>query len=481
MSIRLSNGTEIPIEMHKVRIVQKVRLAPARERLKAMEAAGYNTFMLRSRDIFLDMLTDSGTNAMSDNQLAAMMQSDDAYAGSESFYKLADAVQEIFGYKYVLPTHQGRAAEHLLAKTFVKPGHIVPMNYHFTTTKAHFDLAGGKVLELYTPEALNAQSSCPFKGNMDLGRLRAAIEKAGAKNVSFVRLEATTNLIGGQPFSLENLKQVKALVEPLGIFLVLDGSLISENAYFIRQREPGYEKASIRDIILEMMSVADLCYLSGRKSCSVRGGLIATNRKDLDEAIRPWLPVYEGFFTYGGMSSKEIEAMAVGMREMTDLEVAGSSADAIKYFVGLLIEKGVPVVTPPGGLACHVDAMRFIDHVPQSDYPAGALAAAAYIASGTRGMERGSVSMDRDAQGNDVPADMELLRLAVPRRVFTMSHFQYVADRMEWLYRHRKLIGGLEFYEEPPVLRFFAGLMKPKNHWGAALAEAFEKDFGVEC
>jgi tryptophanase len=467
--------------MHKVRIVQKVRLAPARERLKAMEAAGYNTFMLRSRDIFLDMLTDSGTNAMSDNQLAAMMQSDDAYAGSESFYKLADAVQEIFGYKYVLPTHQGRAAEHLLAKTFVKPGHIVPMNYHFTTTKAHFDLAGGKVLELYTPEALNAQSACLFKGNMDLGRLRAAIEKAGPENVSFVRMEATTNLIGGQPFSLENLKQVKALIEPLGIFLVLDGSLISENAYFIRQREPGYEKASIRDIILEMMSVADLCYLSGRKSCSVRGGLIATNRKDLHEAIRPWLPVYEGFFTYGGMSSKEIEAMAVGMREMTDLEVAGSSADAIKYFVGLLLEKGVPVVTPPGGLACHVDAMRFIDHVPQSEYPAGALAAAAYIASGARGMERGSVSMDRDAQGNDVPADMELLRLAVPRRVFTMSHFQYVADRLEWLYAHRKLIGGLEFYEEPPVLRFFAGLMKPKNNWGAALADAFEKDFGTEC
>jgi tryptophanase len=468
--------------MHKVRIVQKTRLAPARERLKAMEAAGYNTFMLRSRDIFLDMLTDSGTNAMSDNQLAAMMQSDDAYAGSESFYKLADAVQEIFGYKYVLPAHQGRAAEHLLAKTFVKPGQIVPMNYHFTTTKAHFDLAGGKVLELYTPEALNAQSSCPFKGNMDLGRLRAAIEKAGPKNVSFVRMEATTNLIGGQPFSLENMKQVKALIEPMGIFLVLDGSLISENAYFIRQREPAYEKASIRDIILEMMSVADLCYLSGRKSCSVRGGLIATNRNDLYEAIRPWLPVYEGFFTYGGMSSKEIEAMAVGMREMTDLEVAGSSADAIKYFVALLLEKGVPVVTPAGGLACHLDAMRFIDHVPQSEYPAGALAAAAFIASGARGMERGSVSMDRDAQGNDVPADMELLRLAVPRRVYTMSHFQYVADRMEWLYRHRKLIGGLKFFEEPPVLRFFAGLMKPsKSNWGEALVEAFEKDFGTEC
>ena len=481
MSIRLSNGTEIPIEMHKVRIVQKVRLVPVRERLRAIEEAGYNTFLLRSRDLFLDMLTDSGTNAMSDNQLAAMMQSDDAYAGSESFYRLADAVADVFGYQYVLPTHQGRAAEHLLAKTFVKPGQIVPMNYHFTTTKAHFDLAGGKVLELYTDEALKTESSCPFKGNMDLDRLRAAIEKAGPKNVSFVRMEATTNLIGGQPFSLQNLRDVKALIEPLGIFLVLDGSLISENAYFIRQREPGYENTSIKDIIREIMAVADLCYLSGRKSCAVRGGMIATNRKDLYEAIRPWLPVYEGFFTYGGMSSKEIEAMAVGMREMCELEVAGSSADAIKYFVGLLREKCIPVVTPAGGLACHIDAMSFVDHIPQSEYPAGALASAVYLTSGIRGMERGSVSMDRDEHGNDVPSDLELVRLAVPRRVFTMSHFQYAADRLRWLFEHRRMVGGLEFYEEPPVLRFFAGKMRPKGNWGAALADAFERDFGPEC
>jgi len=481
MSIRLSDGTEIPIEMHKVRIVQKTRLAPARERLKAIEEAGYNTFLLRSRNIFLDMLTDSGTNAMSDNQQAAMMQSDDAYAGSESFYRLFDAVKEVFGYEYLLPVHQGRAAEHLLAKTFVKPGHIVPMNYHFTTTKAHFNLAGGKVLELYGPEALNTESAHPFKGNMDLDRLREAINQAGPSNVSFVRMEATTNLIGGQPFSMENLRQVKALIEPLGIFLVVDGSLISENAYFIRQREAGYENTSIGDIVREMMSIADLLYLSGRKSCSVRGGLIATNRKDLHDAIRPWLPVYEGFFTYGGMSSKEIEAMAVGIREMTDIDVAGSSADAVKYFVGLLLQKGVPVVTPAGGLACHVDAMRFIDHVPQSEYPAGALAAACFIASGVRGMERGSVSMDRDEQGRDVPADLELLRLAVPRRVYTMSHYQYTADRLQWLYNHRRLIGGLEFYEEPPVLRFFAGRMKTKGDWGTALTEAFEKDFGKAC
>jgi tyrosine phenol-lyase len=481
MSIRLSNGTEIPIEMHKIRIVQKTQLIPARERLRAIEEAGYNTFLLRTRDIFLDMLTDSGTNAMTDNQLAAMMQSDDAYAGSESFYRLKDAVADIFGYEYVLPAHQGRAAEHLIAKAFVKPGQIVPMNYHFTTTKAHFDLAGGKVLELYGPGALDTQSTNPFKGNMDLGRLEDAIRKAGPKNVSFVRMEATTNLIGGQPFSMENLRQVKALIEPMGIFLVIDGSLISENAYFIKRREAGYADKSIRDIIREMMSIADLCYLSGRKSCSVRGGMIATNRKDLYEAIRPWLPVYEGFFTYGGMSSKEIEAMAVGMREMTDTEVAGSSADAIKYFVELMASYGIPVVTPPGGLAAHIDAMRMIPHVQQSEYTAGALAAAVYIISGARGMERGSVSMDRDEHGNDVPSDLELLRLAVPRRVYTMSHFQYVADRVKWLLAHSELVGGLEFYEEPPVLRFFAGRMKPKNNWGAKLAEAFEKDFGPDC
>jgi tryptophanase len=467
--------------MHKVRIVQKTRLAPVRERLQAIEEGGYNTFQLRSRDVFLDMLTDSGTNAMSDNQLAAMMQSDDAYAGGESFYKLEAAVADIFGYKYVMPVHQGRAAEHLLAKTFVKPGHIVPMNYHFTTTKAHFDMAGGKVLELYGSEALNPQSTCQFKGNMDLNRLRAAIEKAGPQNVSFVRMEATTNLIGGQPFSLANLKEVKALIEPMGIFLVVDGSLISENAYFIRQREAGYENTSILDIVREIMSVADLCYLSARKSCSVRGGMIATNRKDLFDQIRPWLPLYEGFYTYGGMSSKEIEAMAVGMREMVETEVAGASADQVKFLVALLQSKGIPVVTPAGGLACHVDAKRFIPHVPSLEYPAGALASAVYLISGVRGMERGTVSMDRDAEGNDVPSDMELLRLAVPRRVYTMSHFYYVADRLRWLLDHRELVGGLVFYEEPPVLRFFAGKMKPIGDWGAKLAAAFEKDFGPEA
>lgn len=481
MSVKLSSGKTIPIEMHKVRIVQKTRLAPAKDRLRAIEEGGYNTFLLRTRDVFMDMLTDSGTNAMSDNQLAAMMVSDDAYAGSESFYKLADAVQDVLGLKYLLPVHQGRAAEHLLSKVFVKPGQAIPMNYHFTTTKAHFELAGGKVLEIFGDEALNTQSIDPFKGNLDPAKFEAVIREWGAENIPFVRMEATTNLIGGQPFSMANLRGVKEIASRHDIPLVLDASLISENAYFIHKREAGYENTSIRDIIREMMSYADICYLSGRKSCSVRGGLIATNNKQHYEAIRNWLPVYEGFLTYGGMSAKEVEAMAVGLREMTELEVAGSSADLIEYFVNRLIESGVPVVTPPGGLACHVDAARFLPHIPQAEYPAGALAAAIYIASGIRGMERGTVSSVRDEAGNDVLSDLELARLAVPRRVYTVSHVEYAVDRLVWLYAHRSLVKGLTFVEEPPLLRFFFGRLQPISNWGADLAAAFEADFGPDC
>ncbi|MGB2698252.1 MAG: tryptophanase, partial [Candidatus Zixiibacteriota bacterium] len=253
MQIRLSNGKEIPMEMHKVRIVQQTRLVPIDERLKAIQEGGYNTFALRSRDLFLDMLTDSGSNAMSDNQLAAMMVSDDAYAGSESFYKLAGAIEDVLGFKYVLPVHQGRAAEHLIAKVFVKPGDIIPMNYHFTTTKAHFEMAGGKVLEIFADEALNTQSTHPFKGNIDIQKLQDTIKKYGKDKIPFVRIEATTNLLGGQPFSMENLKEVRRICTENNLMLVYDGSLISENSYFIKMREKGYENKSIQEIITEMM------------------------------------------------------------------------------------------------------------------------------------------------------------------------------------------------------------------------------------
>jgi tyrosine phenol-lyase len=480
MKIRTSSGKTIPVEMHKVRVVQKISLQPVGRRLAAIEEAGYNTFLLRTRDIFLDMLTDSGTNAMSDNQLAAMMVADDAYAGSESFYRLADVVREILGFEYTIPVHQGRAAEHLLAKAFVKPGDVVPMNYHFTTTKAHFELAGAKVLEIFTDEAMNTQSTHAFRGNLDLGRFRECIAKYGADKIPFVRMEATTNLVGGQPFSLSNLREVKQLAGEHGIPLVFDGSLISENAYFMKERDPECASMSIREIILEMMQCVDLLYLSARKSTCVRGGLMATNRKEYFDRILAWLPLYEGFSTYGGMSIKELEAMTVGLREMTEFDVASVSPEFIEYFVGRLLENGLPAVTPAGGLACHIDAKRFLPHLPQTQYPAGALAAAIYLASGVRSMERGTVSMDRDAEGNDVPADLELARLAVPRRVYTLSQIEYAVDRLTWLYKHRDLVGGLQFIEEPKVLRFFFGRLAPLENWGSKLAEAFRAEFGSD-
>jgi len=481
MQVQLSNGKMLPVEMHKVKIVQKTQLPSIRQRLQAIDQAGYNTFLLRTKDVFLDMLTDSGTNAMSDNQLAAMMQADDAYAGSESFYRLADAVQDILGFQFVMPVHQGRAAEHLLAKTFVKPGSVVIMNYHFTTSKAHVELAGGKVLELVKDEALVTASDNPFKGNMDLDKLQQAITKHGAENVAYVRMEATTNLIGGQPFSIANLRDVKKITEKYHIPLVFDGSLISENAFLVRQREAEFASRPISDIYKEMMSLVDIFYMSGRKSAGVRGGMIATNNKELFDQILPFLPVYEGFATYGGMSTKEVEAMAVGIREMTDYDVAGSGAEFVEYFVRRLNEEGVPVVTPAGGLACHVDAMRFLPHIPQSEYPAGALAAAIYIASGVRSMGRGTISMDRDAQGNDVFSDLELARLAVPRRTYTLSQIEYAVDRIAWLFKHRDLVQGLKFIQEPPVLRFFFGRLQALNGWAERLAAAFEAEFGTAC
>ena len=479
MSMKLSNGKEIPIEMHKTRMVQKVTLQPVERRLKAIGEAGYNTFQLRTPDVFLDMLTDSGVNAMSDNQYAAMMKVDDAYAGSMTFYEFADAVKDILGYNYVMNVHQGRAAEHLIAKVFEKQGDAVPTNYHFTTTKVHIEVTGGAAcLEIYYDEALQTESTNPFKGNMDPRKLKDVINKYGKDKVSYVRMEATTNLLGGQPFSMANLKEIKQICKENGLMLVIDGSLLCENAYLIMQREKGYENKTVAEIVKEMCSYADLFYMSGRKNTCVRGGCIATNNKELFERIQPWLPVYEGFFTYGGMSQREVAAMGVGMREMVDPDLAGCAVEQIKYFVDRLKETKIPVVTPPGGLACHLDAKRFLPNIPQSEYPAGALTAALYIASGIRGMERGTVSMERDKEGKEVFADLELCRIALPRRVYSMSHIEYAVDRINWLYKHRNLVRGLKFVFEPPVLRFFIGKLEPLDNWGLALAEAYEQEMG---
>lgn len=476
--VKFFSGEDIPLELHKVRIVQKLHLKPVEERHQAMEAAGYNTFLLHTRDLFLDMLTDSGTNAMSDQQLGSMMVADDAYAGSASFSRMQDAVQEVFGMKHVLPVHQGRAAENIISKTFIKAGDVVPMNYHFTTTKAHIDVNGGRILEIFTDEALKIRSNHPFKGNLDLKKLDAIIAEAGPARIPFVRMEASTNLIGGQPFSMENMRAVRAATRRHGIMLVLDVSLVGENAWLIKQREPEFRNASIKDILLELSSLSDLIYFSSRKVSSSRGGAIATNRIDLFNKMKELVPLYEGFLTYGGMSVREIEAMAVGLRETLDDTIISQSPNFIRYLVNDLDASGVPVVTPAGGLGCHVDARGFLPHVPQAEYPAGALAAAFFIASGARGMERGTISSVRDENGNDVLADMELLRLAMPRRVFTLSQVKYVADRLKWLYANRQLIGGLRFVEEPKVLRFFLGRLAPTSDWPTKLVAQFRRDFG---
>jgi len=481
MLFKLRDGREIPVELYKTRVVQKINLTPVRKRLMAIEEAGYNTFQLKTKDVFLDMLTDSGVNAMSDQQWAGWITTDDAYAGSMTFYEFADAVKEVLGYNYVMNVHQGRAAEHLLSKVFCKPDGVVITNYHFTTTRAHIEVTGiSECLELYTDEALNTKSTCLFKGNMDIDKLKNGIKKYGKDKIGYIRMEATTNLLGGQPFSMENLKEVRKVCDENGLLLILDGSLISENAYFIWKREKGYENKTIAEIIKEMCSIPDIFYLSGRKNTCVRGGFIATNNKELFAQLEPWLPVYEGFYTYGGMSMREIGAMTVGLREMVDPSVAGCSIEQIKYFVEKLDSLGIPVVTPPGGLACHIDARKFLPHLKKEDYISGALTAALYLVSGVRAMERGTISMDRAKDGTELYADLELTRIAIPRRVYSLSHIEYIIDRIQWLYEHRDLIKGLKFVFEPPVLRFFLGKLTALDNWGEKLTSAFEKDFGKD-
>ena len=477
-TIAFYGGDAVPLEMHKARIVQKLNLIPVDARVKAINEAGNNTFLLQNKDIFLDMLTDSGSNAMSDQQLGAMMVADDSYAGSATFAKLEKKIQEILGKRYFLPAHQGRACEHLLAKVFIKQGDVVPMNYHFTTTKAHIGLQGGSVLEIHYPEALEVESGLPFKGNMSPALLEEAIARYGVTKIPFVRMEAGTNLIGGQPFSLENLKEIRGICRANGIPLVLDASLLADNLYFIKTREEAYQNASIRDIAREMADQADIVYFSARKLGHARGGGICTNDRAAYMKIRELVPLYEGFLTYGGMSVREIEAIAVGLEETMDFNMINQGPEFIEYMVGELKQRGIPAVTPAGGLGCHLNAMEFVKHIPQSEYPSGALGAALFIAGGIRGMERGTLSEERAADGAEHFADMELLRLALPRRVFSLSHVKYAVDRISWLYENRALIGGLKFVEEPKVLRFFLGRLAPVSDWQEALAAKFKADFG---
>jgi tryptophanase len=476
-NVTFFSGEDFPLEMHKVRIVQKLTLVPVEERLRAAREAGFNTFLLKNKDVFLDMLTDSGVNAMSDRQLAAMMTADDSYAGSMSFERLKNTATDIFGKKFVLPVHQGRAAENILSEAYVKPGNIIPMNYHFTTTKAHIGLRGGKVRELYTPAALEIQSDEPFKGNMDIEALKKFIDKERG-NIPFVRVEAGTNLIGGQPWSLANYKEVGKVCRAGNIPLVLDASLLADNLYFIKTREEAEKSRSIRDIIRNIADETDIIYFSARKLGCARGGLILTSDPAVNEVLMSLVPLYEGFLTYGGMSVREIEAITVGLEETMEFNMIRHGPEFISFMVKELIKRGIPVVTPAGGLGCHLDAKKFLPHVAPEEFIAASLGAAVFIAGGVRGMERGTLSEERNADGSEHICEVELLRLALPRRVFTMSQVKYAVDRIEWLYANRHIVGGLKWIYEPKVLRFFNGQLDAVSDWPEKLAKKFREDFG---
>ena len=469
---------QVPLEMHKVRMIQKLELLPVEERLKKIQAAGNNTFLLQNRDIYMDMLTDSGVNGMSDLQFAAMMRADDSYAGSETFNRVKAAVKEVFGTENVLPTHQGRACENILAEAYVKPGKVALMNFHFTTTKAHITRMGGSVEELVDKKGLLPQRNDPFKGDFNLQNLRTRIDEIGAENVAFVRVEAGTNLIGGQPVSLENMLAVTDICHDKGVKSVLDASLLQDNVYFMKTREARCKYMEPKAIYHLLADHFDIIYFSARKLGFAKGGIITSKDSKYTREMMEYIPLYEGFLTYGGIDVRTMEAMAQGLYESLDMEYINQGPEFINYLTKELDDYGVPVILPSGGLGCHLNAGAFVPDMPHDQYPAGAVAAALYIAGGIRGMERGTLSEQRNPDGTEPFAELELMRLGVPRRVYTLSQLKYVADRVKWLWDNRSLIGGLQWVEEPSVLRFFFGRLKEMDYWQERLAEKFRSDFG---
>ena len=476
-NIKFYSRKPVPMEMHRVKIVQKLTMLTAEERLAKMREAGFNTFLLHNGDIFMDMLTDSGVNAMSDRMQAAMLHADDAYAGSETFYRMNEKLTELFGIKHLLPAHQGRAAEHIIAQHFVKPGNCIIMNYHFTTSKAHVTRLGARVEELIKDEGLVMKSDLPFKGDIDLDKVRACIEREGADNIPYIRIEAGTNLIGGQPVSYENMKAVTDLAKEYGITTVLDASLLQDNLYFIKTREESMKDKSIREITRMIGDLYDVIYFSARKFGFGRGGGILVRDEEMFHAMEDYVTMFEGFLTYGGMSVKEMEALIVGFDETMDLDVISQGPQFIDHCVRELDALGIPMVTPGGGLGAHINAREVVSHIPSDQYPAGSLVAALYLAGGIRGMERGTLSEERNPDGTERIAAVEMVRLAFPRRVFTLSQTEYVIDRVKWLYDHRHMIGGLRFVHEPKSLRFFTGRLEPVGDWPERLVEAYKADF----
>ena len=449
-------------EPYKIKMVELLKMTSPQHRKKALQQAGFNTFLLRSEDVYIDLLTDSGTSAMSDRQWAGMMLGDEAYAGSRNFYHLEKAVQDVYGYKYLVPTHQGRGAENILSKILIKPGDIIPGNMYFTTTRLHQELAGGKFEDIIIDEAHDPENEHPFKGNVDLTKLEKLIKKYGAKRIPYISIATSVNMAGGQPISIKNLKELRALTKKHGIRVIHDMTRVAENAHFIQQREKGYQNKSIKTIVKEICSLTDGATMSAKKDALVNiGGFLAVNDWDVFEEARNMVVVYEGLHTYGGLAGRDMEAMAIGIMESVDDDHMHARVGQVIYLGEKMIDYGVPIVRPIGGHGIFVDAKKFLPHIPQYEFPAQTLAAEVYLDSGVRTMERGVVSAGRKANGENYYPKLELVRFTIPRRVYTQAHMDVIAESTARVYERRNKIRGLKMVYEPKYLRFFQARFEP--------------------
>jgi len=450
-------------EPYRIKMVEPIRMTSRTRRESAIADAGNNTFLLRSEDVYIDLLTDSGTSAMSDRQWAGMMLGDEAHAGSRNYYNLEQAAREHYGYKHLIPTHQGRGAEHLLSQLCIEPGDSVPGNMYFTTTRHHQEAAGGAFVDVIIDEAHDPASEHPFKGDVDLDKMRRLIESVGAERIPYLSLETNVNMAGGQPCSMENIRAVCALCHEHGIPVFLDATRAVENAWFIKLRESGFEDRSIKSILLEICSHTDGCTMSAKKDSLVNiGGFLAVNDDALAERARNLVVVYEGLHTYGGLAGRDMEAMAIGIAESVQEDHIRARLGQVEYLGQRLIDAGVPIVRPIGGHGIFIDAARVLPHIPREQFPAQSLAAALYVDAGVRAMERGGVSAGRDPEtGENIFPPLELVRLTIPRRVYTQAHMDVVAESVIDLHEHPEQIHGLEMVHEPEHLRFFQARFKP--------------------
>jgi tryptophanase len=451
-------------EPFRIKMVEPIRLISLSERKRALEKAGYNLFALPAQDVYIDLLTDSGTGAMSQHQWAAMLEGDESYAGAKSYYRLADAVKDIFGFKYFVPTHQGRAAENILSTVLVKPGQFIPSNMHFDTTEANILARGGRPTNLVIDEALDPANPHPFKGNMDIAKLKVFIEKTGPANIPFGMITVTNNAGGGQPVSMENLREVSNTYRHYGIPFIMDAARFAENAYFIKMREKGYANKAPLKIAREMFSLADGMTMSAKKDAIVNiGGLLCVNDRDLFQRLSNELIIREGFVTYGGLAGRDLDAIAVGLYEGLEEEYLSYRLSQTAYLCEKIRQAGIPIIEPPGGHAVYIDAGKLLPHLPHSVFPGQALAVELYLAGGIRGVEIGSVMFAHPdpESGEVIYPVLELVRLAIPRRVYTQSHIDYVAETLKGIVDRAVQIRGYKITYAPELLRHFTARFEP--------------------